>query len=68
MQNRWNLKGKFALITGATKGIGRGIAEDFLELGATVFIVSRSDQQVKAALEKWQNSGLKSHGMAADIA
>ncbi len=68
MQNRWNLNGKFALITGATKGIGRGIAKEFLELGATVFIVSRSDHQVKAALEKWQNSGLKPHGMAADIA
>jgi Tropinone reductase 1 len=68
MQNRWNLNGKFALITGATKGIGRGIAEEFLELGATVFIVSRSDQEVKAALEKWRDSGLKSHGMAADIA
>jgi Tropinone reductase 1 len=68
MQNRWNLNDKFALITGATKGIGRGIAKEFLELGATVFIVSRSDQQVTAALEKWQDSGLKSHGMAADIA
>jgi Tropinone reductase 1 len=68
MQNRWNLKDMFALITGATKGIGRGVAEEFLDLGATVFIVSRSDQQVRAALEKWRDSGLNAHGMAADIA
>ena len=68
MQNRWNLNGKFALITGATKGIGRGVTEEFLELGATVFIVSRSEQQVKAVLEQWQKSGLKAHGVAADIA
>ena len=67
MQNRWNLNGKLALLTGATKGIGRGIAEEFVQLGATVFIVSRSDQQVSEALQKWQDSGLKSHGMAADI-
>jgi Tropinone reductase 1 len=68
MENRWNLKGKLALVTGATKGIGRGIAEEFLELGAEVFIVSRSGEKVNAAVEKWQKSGFKSHGMAADIA
>jgi Tropinone reductase 1 len=68
MQDRWILKGKFALITGATKGIGRGVAEEFLDLGATVFIVARSDQQVTAAIEKWRGSGLNAHGMAADIA
>ncbi len=68
MENRWNLRGKLALITGATKGIGRGIAEEFLKLGAEIFIVSRSREHVAAALEEWQKSGFKSHGMAADIA
>jgi NAD(P)-dependent dehydrogenase (short-subunit alcohol dehydrogenase family) len=30
MKNKWNLKEKTALITGATKGIGLAIAEEFL--------------------------------------
>jgi Tropinone reductase 1 len=68
MENRWNLRDKLALVTGATRGIGRAIADELLKLGAEVFIISRSDEQVKAAVTQWQASGFKSHGMAADIA
>ena len=39
---RWNLKNKLALVTGGTKGIGKGIAEELVTHGATVICTSRN--------------------------
>ena len=47
-KNKWKLNGKKALITGATKGIGRSIANEFLDLGADIFIVSRNKNELAA--------------------
>lgn len=42
MHNHWTLKGKKALVTGASKGIGDAIAEELESLGTDVFCVSRN--------------------------
>ena len=46
MNPRWTLAGRKALITGATRGIGRAIAEELLEHGAEVMIVARKSGEI----------------------
>jgi len=65
--DRWTLKGKKALITGATKGIGLATAQEFLALGAKVMIVARNATDVEEQLQSWLEQGLEAYGIAADV-
>jgi 3-oxoacyl-[acyl-carrier protein] reductase len=61
------LEGKTALITGASKGIGRKIAEKFAEHGANVAFTYLSSVEKGEALEKeLQGSGTKVKGYRSD--
>ncbi|HET8827988.1 MAG TPA: SDR family oxidoreductase [Pelobium sp.] len=59
-----NLKDKVALITGATKGIGYGVAEALLKQGVKVAITSRSQESADEAVKKLGGNAL---GIAADV-
>ena len=54
---KFSLKGKTALITGASRGIGEAIATAYSEAGAKVVICSRKEQGIKMAAGKIKEKG-----------
>lgn len=62
------LKGKTAVVTGATRGIGRAIAECFADEGANVAICARNAEQVAETVKALEAKGVKAFGEAVDIA
>ncbi|NOX36340.1 MAG: SDR family oxidoreductase [Calditrichaeota bacterium] len=67
MTDRWTLKGKKALITGGTRGIGRAIVDEFLRFGAEVFIVARDEDRISRLIQQWRKAGHRVEGLAADV-
>jgi NAD(P)-dependent dehydrogenase (short-subunit alcohol dehydrogenase family) len=63
-----NLSGKIALITGASKGLGRAMALALSEAGAIVALVSRDAEKLHSVKREIESSGRAAKVFIADVA
>lgn len=67
ISEQFNLKGKVAIITGSSKGIGKAIAKGLAENGAQVVISSRNQEACDEVVNEFSQEGLKAVGIACHI-
>lgn len=58
-----NLKGRTALVTGASSGLGVDFAKELARRGADLILVARREDQLKAVADEL----VKAHGVAVDV-
>lgn len=63
----YKLLGKSVVVTGASKGIGKGIAAAFAREGSAVLVVARGEKSAESTVEEIRSLGGKAEFMVADI-
>jgi NAD(P)-dependent dehydrogenase (short-subunit alcohol dehydrogenase family) len=67
MKNLFDLKGKVALVTGSTRGIGKSIAEELARAGAKVALSSRKAEACEEARKDLEKQGFEVIAKPANI-
>ncbi|WP_072397334.1 3-oxoacyl-ACP reductase FabG [Hyphomicrobium sp. CS1GBMeth3] len=62
-----SIAGRSVIVTGGSKGIGKGIAKVFAKNGAKVLVVSRTLSDAEATAEEIKAAGGTASGIAADV-
>ena len=65
--NDFSLKGKVALVTGASYGIGMAIATAFAEAGAEICFNDIDQEHVDRGYATYEERGIKAHGYVCDV-
>lgn len=67
MLNKFSLKGKVALVTGASYGIGFAIASAYAASGATIVFNDINQELVDKGLAAYKEIGVDAHGYVCDV-
>ncbi len=67
MNDLFNLHGKTALVTGASSGMGKAIAEAMAAHGATVIISSNDGAGCEAVLQEFLEKGIRAIAISCDV-
>jgi len=62
-----NLNGKSVLLTGASRGLGRALAEQLARAGARVVMVARSEPELTRVAAAIREAGGEAHALVADV-
>lgn len=60
-----DISGKVAIVTGASRGIGQSIAEEFAKAGAKVVLASRKQEELDKVAQSIREAGGEAIGIAA---
>ena len=66
-QEDFSLKGKVALVTGASYGIGFAIATAYAKSGATIVFNDINQDLVNKGLASYKEAGIEAHGYVCDV-
>ncbi len=67
IKKKFDLSGKVAIVTGASKGIGRNIAEGLAQYGCKVVVSSRNQESVDEVAHGIKNKGYEAIGIACHV-
>lgn len=59
--------GKWAIVTGASHGIGRALTEELISLGANIFLIARSEAELQMLCTKAKEQGGHADYCAIDL-
>lgn len=65
--DQFSLKGKIALVTGASYGIGFAIASSFSKAGATIIFNDINQELVDKGIKAYNELGIKAYGYVCDV-
>ena len=61
------LRGLRVMVTGASRGLGRALADELAAAGARVVLVARGEAALDEAVRAIRERGHEAHGIAADV-